>query len=62
MSIQWKSILEETPPTGIEFIAYNPNRGTRKLSAIFKFSTSFSEEKVLSELTSSNYTLWCIVS
>jgi hypothetical protein len=61
MDIKWNLVEEKTPPVNIEFIAYNPDRGTRKLSASMKFSETFTEKQIISVMNSDDYTHWAVL-
>lgn len=62
MEFNWIALSDQIPDTDIEILAFNPNRGTRRLSAVFKFSSTFSEDIILRTLTDDNYTHWVEVS
>ena len=62
MSIEWINLKDETPPADVEILAFNPDRGSRKLSNIYRFGKNFTEEKILDIIKGDNYTLWTIVS
>ena len=61
MSIKFKLLKNEIPKSGVEILAYNPNRNTHKLSEVFKFSESFTSDKIQHVLSNSNYTHWSYI-
>lgn len=61
MPITFKLLADEIPESGVEILAYNPDRKTHKLTEVFHFSSSFAPDKIKQVLSNSNYTQWTYI-
>ena len=60
--ITWTKLEDEVPAADKEFIAFNPEKESRKKSTILKYGKGFTEDMIRTRISDEGYTLWCYVA